>query len=421
MKIHSRGIGALLAVAMVALLALGGVSTAQAAPAGAATNLTAGNQLCSSAGVVQVTIYWTPSGQGDQWLDVSLLSNFAGFGNQGPYASNVNGTTWNLSGSTTYYARVTTFTPQGPRTSDTLQFQTINCGAFSPPSNVNAAVHDDFVRISWTPGNGNLWFCVDTAFSQSDLTNITGSWHNWGCGTTGNTLDLDNLACGKTHYFRVWAAGSATPFDGYSEVGSFTSQDCNFSPPTNPSASVASNGNVHFDWDGGTNNDFYCIDLALSQDDLTNTSGTWSNAACGTTTSSATVPGLVCGERYYFRIWATGGGTSGYSPVATVNVPSCSFQAPDNLNANVEGDGHVVFTWNQEDTAIWFCVDVAGSESDLLNFGDSWTNFNCGVASETADVTSDYFDCGETYYWRVFAYAGSRSGHSEVASFEMTC
>jgi hypothetical protein len=32
-----------------------------------------------------------------------------------------------------------------------------------------------------------------------------------------------------------------------------------------------------------------------------------------------------------------------------------------------------------------------------------------------------YFVCGETYYWRVYAFAGSASGYSEVESFQMTC
>ena len=378
------------------------------------------NQRCISQGRVEVTFVWTPSRQGSQWFDVSRVPNFSGWANQGPFAANANFAVWTLESNTTYFARVSTFTAQGLRISDTLQLRTAVCpGAFSAPGDVDADVFDDFVRVSWDRGNGNFFYCVDTAFSQPDLVNFRGSWRNWGCGTTGTSLDLRNLACERVHFYRVWAAGNGV--SGYSEIDTFVSQECDFSPPTNPRTSVLSDNTIRFRWDRGSDNHFFCIDLALSQGDLTSFSGTWSNAGCGTTGTVADVSGLQCGTQYFYRIWAAGTSTSGYTSIATVMTPACDFEPPEDLVADVQGDSHVIFTWDEQDPALWFCVDAATSQSDLLNFEGSWRNFDCGGTDEMAEVMNDFFDCGDTYFWRVYAFAGAVANYSEVDEFLMDC
>jgi hypothetical protein len=159
----------------------------------------------------------------------------------------------------------------------------------------------------------------------------------------------------------------------------------------------------------------------LTQADLTNLTGTWFNRACGITNTSAIVSGLLCGTQYYFRVWAAGFEESGYTPIASVTTSLCDFEPPDDLNVSVAGEGHVVFLWDEEDPALWFCVDIATSEADLIGYSASWRNFDCGDTDETADITDEYFECGETYFWRVYAFAGTASGHSSVDSFTIEC
>jgi hypothetical protein len=403
-----------IAVAIIGLVGMIGGGTARAAPAGAAQNLSVYQQQCTSNGMVEVTFVWTPSGQGSQWFDITRLPNFSAFGNKGPLAVPAYYTSWTLDSNTTFFARVNTLTPQGFRTSDVLQFQTRTCpGAFTAPHDVNAQVFDDFVRISWQAGNGNLFYCVDTGFTQSDVENVQGSWHNWGCGTTATHLDLTSLACERDHYARVWAAGNGT--SGYSETIHFVSQDCNFSPPTNPSASVRSNNTIRFHWDRGNNNLFFCIDLALNQSDLRTTSGTWTNAACGTTGETADVTGLVCDTFYYYRIWAAGTSTSGYSPIESFSTPACPFTPPDNLHSTTSAGppSTVQWTWDASDpAATYYCVDYAETEADLTGYGDTWHN-----ACTTGKVTQVAGLDPGTYYWRVFAYAGNVNGYSDVEQF----
>ena len=415
------GLAALIAtIAVIAgTMTLSGASV-EAAPALQARNLVVGGQSCTAQGTVRVAFVWDSSNRGTQWFDISRLSNFAAWGNQGPLSSQTEGTTWTLDSNTTYYARISTFEPQGLTRSNTLQFRTVSCaGAFSPPDDIDADVFDDFVRISWDKGNGNLFSCVDTARSQSDLLNQRNTWRNWGCGTTGTQLDLTRLACGATYYYRIWATSSSQ--SGHSEVDSFVTEDCQFTPPSDPQASLRTDTSIQVSWDSGLDNHFFCIDLALTQSDLMGLTGSWFNAACGTTGTSAVVAGLQCGRQYHYRIWAAGTEESGYSEIDTISTPACDFEAPDDLEVEVEGEGQVVFSWDEEDAALWFCVDVAGSESDLVGFTDSWRNFDCGGTDEGSEVTNDYFECGETYFWRVYAFAGSASGYSEVESFLMDC
>lgn len=401
---------------------IAGGSTAQAAPA---QSFSIFEQRCTSSGEARVTFVWAPSGHGNQWVDVSRLNNnfTSGWFNHGPLAPSAYFDVWTLDDNTTYYARVNTFTGVW-EPSSTLQFTTINCGGgdFTAPHSISATTHSNGVQVSWQRGSNNLFFCVDTAFSRGELENRTGSWRNWGCGTTGTTLNLTNLACGREHVFRVWGAGNNT--SGHSEIRSFQSQPCNFSAPTGPQDSVLSSTSVRLSWTAGANNFFYCVDLARSEGDLHGTRGSWFNTACGTTSTVVDVTGLECDTTYWWRTWAAGPGTSGYTPTESFTTNACAFQPPTDLETHRDGD-NIVFSWDAVDAVVWSCVDIADSRSDIVNFRGSWTNFDCGgrddVATAPRDRLAGAFGCGETIYWRVFAQGAQGSGHSEIATFSIGC
>jgi hypothetical protein len=405
-------------VAILGWSGLMGPGSAQAAPA---QNLSVFDQSCTSSGNVRVTFVWNPSGTGTQWFDVSRSSNFATFGNEGPLASTEYFTRWTLDDNTTFFARVATFSP-GLQYSNTLQFHTINCGGgFTPPSGVDVDVFSNFVRVDWNAGNDNLFYCVDTAFTLQHLIGIFGSWHNWGCGTTATQLDLTNLACGHTHFLRVWAAGPGT--SGYSETVTFVSQPCDFSPPTNPRDQVLSPTSARLAWDRGVNNIFFCVDLALSQDDLEDLDGSWFNTHCGTTGTVVDVTGLLCDTQYWWRTWAAGPGTSGYTPIETFTTADCiGFIPPDAVDEDVLSADEVRFEWSENSPADLFCVDYAGSEDDLEDRVDSWRN-QCvpGNVETTVVDNPEYWDCDETFFWRVFGVGPTGNGYSETRSFVMDC
>jgi hypothetical protein len=200
-------------------------------------------------------------------------------------------------------------------------FTTESCN-FSPPFNPRTSTIASYARrFEWDRGGDNHWFCVDLAFSEADLLNFRGTWSNWGCGTTGTFLDLYALECGSQHFWRVWAQGTVT--SGHSSVATFTTEACAFSPPTNLRTETVTGTTVRFRWDRGSDNQWFCLDTALSQEDLQRFQGTWRNHGCGNTTTSLEVL-LECGTTYYWRVYAQGTTVAGHSAIAQVSAPACA-------------------------------------------------------------------------------------------------
>ena len=395
---------------------LGSSRPAQAAPVGAATGQYVLSQSCQANGLVAVRFVWSPSGYGPQWLDISNNPNFNGWANFGPIGAGQNFLDWgDLLPNTTYYSRIATWAGQF-LVSDPIAFATGNCpGFFTPPSNPRDSDLDNGdVRFRWDRGNNNLFFCLDIAEALSDLTNLTGSWRNFGCGTTATTLDVRGLPCGKTLYWRVWAAGPGV--SGYSEVETVSVSDCNFSVPTNLRSEVTSPTTVRFRWDRGLDNTWFCVDTATSEADLLAFGPSYRPHGCGTTTTQIDGSGLACNTKYFWRVFAQGERSNGHSAVAEVTTPACGFTPPHTLEVEDITKTSVTFDWERGLDNLQFCVDVAESQDDLLFFKGSWKNYGCGTTSTALAVTG--LTCNTTYYWRVYAVGTLVAGHSGMATFK---
>ncbi len=401
----------------VAGLAFQGTERTDAAPNGAAMNLHVVQQSCASDGSITASFAWSPSGLGTQWFDVSTSNFQSGWWPFGPYnASKSSLQIFKLQRNVTYQIRVTTFDGSGYLASDTLAFLPTACGgstSFTPPTNFTASASGSNTVFNWTRGSDNAFFCVDTAFNPIDLTTISGSWHNWGCGTAGTSLSVSSLQCGTLHYARVWAVGATG--SGYSNTVNFVTPPCPFTPPSNPNAQVQGPNTVTFSWTRGVNNSWFCIDTAFNSSDLVNLTGSWGNHGCGTLGTTFTANNLVCGQTHYYRIYAAGiSGGNGYSQIGTFTTPACTYGAPYNLTADVQGPNTVEFDWSRGTSNVWFCVETAKSMSDLTSLSDTWENHGCGTTA--SQLTVDSLDCGTTYYWRVFAWTAQGGVYSDVST-----
>jgi hypothetical protein len=407
-------LGLFLALAMSAVL-IGG-NRAEAAPPGAALNQFVPQQSCQSNGLVALRFAWTPSGWGPQWIDVSQSPSFNGWINAGPLVPQQNIFDWgNLLPNTTYYSRIATWVGVW-LSSDPIVFQTISCqGSFTVPTDLRVSeLNSGAIRFRWDRGSNNSWYCLDTAHSLDDLYGFKGSWTNYACGTTATQLDIQNVACGREIYWRVFAAG---PFvSGHSAVASFRTDQCTFTSPRDPKATPLTGSTVKFEWTKGLDNAWFCIDLAKSESDLLNFRGSFSNAGCGTTATSVDVTNLECNTKYWWRVFAQGVTSHGHSVVATVETPSCNFSAPHNLVTRDVGKTSVTFDWDAGNDNIWYCVDTAKTVEDLRFYKDSWKNYGCGTQRTFLDVTG--LTCDTTYYWRVYARGTNVGGHSQEASFK---
>jgi len=139
---------------------------AAAAPASA---IAITQQSCISAEQIRLVITWQPSGDGLQWVDLSLFNNnFApnSFIGLGPFPAGENTLVWDgLLDALPHYLRINTLTPGGWQPSQTIAFTTPNCGFFnSAASSVGVAAQscmaDGSVRVDlgWTPSQqGTQW------------------------------------------------------------------------------------------------------------------------------------------------------------------------------------------------------------------------------------------------------------------------
>jgi hypothetical protein len=295
---------------------------AEAAPPGAATGQFVFEQHCLSNGLVLARFAWAPSGWGHQFVDVSLSSTFNGWDHSAQLSEGQRALDWfNLQPSATYYSRIGTWIGVWVH-SDTISFRTIACaGGFSPARNLRTSeLSSTTVRVEWDRGNDNQWFCIDTAHSVADLYAFQGSWQNHHCRTTSSSAVLRGLACNSSYYWRIWAVGSFTT--GHSDPAAFSTTACTFAVPDDTRDEVLSPTSVRFSWSPGIGNQAYCVDTALSLNDLLSFSGTWGNH-CWTAEPTITATNLRCNTLYYWRVYAAGPTGDGHSRNDTVTTGVC--------------------------------------------------------------------------------------------------
>jgi hypothetical protein len=381
---------------LAAFTALSG-GTAFANPSGLFVN----NEVCSG-GTVTSLLHWTPDSAGLQLVDLSSKNdNFtSAYSTAGPYPSNRSQEELTqLKPNTSYYLRVSTLIGSELLRSPTLKYTTRSCGSSggssgtaSPPSNLQAAaISATAARFQWVPGRENRYFCLDFARSAADLLNRQNSWRNSGCGTTGNSHVVTNLACSTTYYTRVW-----TPAGGglYSPLRTVTTQSCAsaISPPTNLAVVFETKTTARLDWEPGKDNRWFCVDTARSQADLTGLKGSWRNHGCWTTSSQLTVTGLSCESMYYWRVYAWNSITNAHSAVSTFRTDDCDsdlVKAPiEDVDVDKVGaDYHVSIVVGKENV----CQSFASYEAEAVGNIIEITVYNSEADEDVcAEVYSTY-------------------------------
>jgi hypothetical protein len=317
-----------IAVMMAVVVSAGIAMPASAAPAGAATNLSFGSQTCQANGTISGMLRWTPSGLGSQYVDLAVDAGFKNFSTGGPYAASANAVQFvQLKPGMTYYTRMRTVVGGGTLTSDVLTI-VADCSAtgnITPPHHLRAtALNDGRVRFDWTPGQNNIWYCLDTATDLQALYGGYGSWSNHGCWNTQNTLTVSNLACGTTYYWLLYTWNFTDHVKSAPAlVRTVACAAPQITAPTNLNTTLTNDGGVLFDWVPGQNNVWFCVDTAKNVADLYNLDGTWSNHGCGTTQSEFTVYNLDCSEDYVWLVFAANATTWAKSAPATVHTQAC--------------------------------------------------------------------------------------------------
>ena len=291
---------------------------------------------------------------------------------------------------------------------------------FTDPTNLRVfTLSPSILRFQWDPGSDNFWFCVDTAFSAVELFTMTGSWANWGCGTTAPAIEARGIRCGTLHYARVYAAGPGV--GGYTAPVSFYSGECGFGVPSNLQTTPLAPNAMRFSWSRGGDNQWFCIDTAFTSEDLVGFRGSFANWGCGTTATVLDIVGLQCGTLHYWRVYARGTVSDGHSATSTFTMPACAaatFTPPSNLQAIPLANTAMRFSWTAGSDNLWFCIDTALSSQDLNTFSGSWKNYSCGMTTTTIDISG--LTCNTNYFWRVYARGTTVAGYSSEAQARTT-
>jgi hypothetical protein len=290
--------------------------------------------------------------------------------------------------------------------------------AISAPSGLSASsVGPGVVRFDWNAGSENIWYCVNAAYSFSDLATGGPTWRNYGCWTTNTAIDVAGLACGVTVYWNVYAWNTTTAATSQSSAFQTAACSSQISAPTGLNATKPSAGTIRFDWNPGENNIWYCVNTAENFADLATGGSTWRNHGCWTTSSALNVSTLPCDRTIYWNVYAWNTVTGATSEAATTQTDACSsvFSPPDDLEASNIQRTSVRLTWDAGLNNVWFCVNKAETEEDLASGLDTWRNHGCWSTTETLNLTG--LECGTTYYWNVFAWNTVTNGTSETATF----
>jgi hypothetical protein len=313
------------ALALIAALSIPGVQNAGAE--GEPGDLAVEGQTCTDGFTVQVVVSWTPSGAGTQWVDFSLQND--GFSTPyvhgGPFdASRAQATLNNLEPQRNYYFRVSTWNGTEWARSDLYAFTT-GCQPYeatAPTHVAGASISDTAARFSWVPGNGNLWYCLDYAETPEDLVGQTGTWRNSGCSMTSTMHDVQGMHCSREYVARIWAW--TTQGGRHSAQVKVATQPCasTITEATNLRPLYQAPDMVRLAWTPGSNNIWYCVDLAAGQSDLLAFTGSWENY-CGFTEPELELRRLECETVYYWRVYTWNFHVSAHSIVRNFRTADC--------------------------------------------------------------------------------------------------
>lgn len=221
-----------------------------------------------------------------------------------PSASQSEATVNNLEPQRNYYVRVSTSNGSEWVRSELFAFITecLPYEATGPTHVAGSSISDTSVRVSWQPGNGNRWYCLDYATSPEDLLNQTGSWRNSGCRMTTTTHVVEDMHCSQIYFVRVWSW--TTQGGRHSAQVKVTTQPCatSITAPTELRPLFAAPHLTRLAWTPGRDSIWYCVDLASDLTNLLSFGETWENH-CGLTEPELELDRLDCDTFYVWRVY----------------------------------------------------------------------------------------------------------------------
>ncbi len=141
-----------------------------------------------------------------------------------------------------------------------------------------------------------------------------------------------------------------------------------------------------------------------------NSSGTWTNAATGTTSTSVNLSGLAPGALYDWRVRANcASGSSSYAQSQFTTIPTAACNTPTGLLSSGVTASASTVSWTAASGAVSYDVDYK------TNASGAWTNAATGTTSTSVNLTG--LAASTLYDWRVRTNCSSGSSSYTQAQF----
>ncbi|HMK19085.1 MAG TPA: zinc-dependent metalloprotease family protein [Chitinophagaceae bacterium] len=272
------------------------------------------------------------------------------------------------------------------------------CG--TPTGLSNTTPTETSTTVSWGAVSGAINYDVDYK------TNAASQWINAATATTNLSVGLNSLTGATLYNWRVRANCSGST-SSYIQAN-FTTATPPPPPcgdPTGLSNTTPTETSTTVSWGAVSGADNYDVDYK------TNASGTWINAATGTTSLSANLSSLTAGTLYNWRVRAncsSGAGNYVQANFTTATPPPPCGDPTGLLNTNTTEVSTTV-TWNPVSGANNYDVDYK------TNASGTWINAATATTSLSANLSG--LTAGTLYNWRVRANCSSGSGNYVQANF----
>ena len=267
-------------------------------------------------------------------------------------------------------------------------------------------------NITWTAGSAATvtWNVNNTNTGSVNCANVnillsTDGGNNFSMllGNTPNdgsqVVTVPNTP-GNTNRVKVEAVGNI--FFDISNTNFTITAGSACSTPGGLSASAITDVSATVNWAAVSGALSYDVDYKAAS------SGTWINAATGTTSTSVNLSGLTEGTLYDYRVRANcSGGSSSYGPAQFTTTAPCN--APAGLTSSGVGSTTATVSWNAVGGASSYDVEYKPNTSG------TWTT--TGTASTSVNLSG--LTASTLYDWRVRANCGA-SGSSTYNQAQFT-
>jgi reprolysin-like metallo-peptidase family M12B/type IX secretion system substrate protein/fibronectin type III domain protein/pre-peptidase len=197
-----------------------------------------------------------------------------------------------------------------------------SCG--TPTGLTSSSITQNTATVSWTAVSGAVSYDVDYKDASS------GTWINAATATTSTSVNLSNLIAGTSYDWRV-RTNCSSASSGYASTQFTTIATATCDPPTGLTALSITQTGATVSWTAVSGATSYDVDYKATS------SGTWSNAATGTTSTSVNISGLTANTTYDWRVRAicTSGAGSYVQSQFTTAAGSVTCPGPYDVSTNV--------------------------------------------------------------------------------------